>query len=85
MSDKVVLMCTEAEKGHSILPFYHSAILLFCHSAVLPFCHSEVARDCTCASSVSGALANGDITSTQTPSSNGWFAFKNANSTDLAS
>ena len=41
----------------TILPFCHSAILPFCHSAVLPFCHSEVARDCTCASSVSGALA----------------------------
>ena len=33
---------TEAEKGHSILPFYHSAVLPFCYSAVLPFCRSAI-------------------------------------------
>ena len=33
---------TEAEKGHSILPFYHSAVLPFCRSAFLPFCRSAI-------------------------------------------
>ena len=36
---------TEAEKGHSILPFYHSAILPFCHSAILPFCRSAILNE----------------------------------------
>ena len=29
--------CTVAEKGHSILPYYHFAVLPFFHSATLPF------------------------------------------------
>ena len=34
---------TEAEKGHSILPFCRSAVLPLCYSAVLPFCRSAIA------------------------------------------
>ena len=43
------LICTVAEKGHPILPFYahiHPSILLFCYPSMLPYFHPSISVTC---------------------------------------